>query len=1319
MGHRSKVVLFLALGACPVADEPARSQVELEPAEGLAGTRVTVHVRGSNTHFDAPDFRLAMVGPDVRIVDERPDSATAARVVLEIDEDAAPGSRTLVIEAAGERFEKQFQVRVAERGEAAVALAPEVGTPGADVDVDLAGTSTHFEQGATSLSFPEAARIQVRSLVVRSPTAATARIHIDADAPGGAVAAAVMTRDDVVYDRFEVVTQAAPTLTSDPSVGFAGHRVDVTISGPVDFRNAGGDAVVAFLDDPAIWVSDVRVVSPSVLGARFTIPSDSAQGFRRFTVGVDLDRDTGIDEVIASGPFYVRAPGAPSVSVSPNSVSKGTRPFVWVEGHSTAFGPGTQVRAVPGTGVAITGLWIFGPEQLAVRLDVAMEALLGTTELTIDDGSPVSAPFEVLAAPEPRASLAPGRIERGASGAEVEVGGIGTSFERGVTLASVEPGSGVFVTSLSVTDETSAAVVLDVQPSAPDGETSLTFETKGERVQAPLTIVPDGDEASVELDPPVVRAGLGQVEVVASGEELEIGADSEVRVVTSDPSIAVGNVQADGGGGIRIGLDIGRAARVGSAVVVIGDGTDRTAGRLTVLGDGATVVTTAPSSLPAGAAGRLLLLVGEGTSFIDGVTVAAGPPGRGLSVGGLTVIDRTTAIVELTVLSDSPPGDTGILLATHGEIATAPLSLTAATTVPSISIEPATLEPGEATTLTVHGVGTDFSGTSTNVDFPGSREVLAATAARLLDADTLEIDVAVEPDAEAGTVPLRVQSGADVITSGIAVITPDAPILRLEPYSVRRGETTTLGAVAEGMDLGAQAPSWFSEPADGVVVAVRVVDATHADMDVTVDSAVDDTAIWLGLEAAGARARQRLIVTPGLQSASTAGASVESGSVSNEVTVTGTMTTFSPGETVASSGAPLSALRFGEPAVAGPTQLGLAVDVSAAADGPSRVLLTTGPDLAVAMMDVRRSAPAQFTAGRTVAGTVLAGLSALVTRTDAGGGFLAMSAVAAEDGPGLRVGLIATDGFTRLALPIGSSVVYPAPEGAIARIELEPGAAPEGPVGFMFVAQELPADAQSELEPNDAQDLAEPIGDPTISPAVLACAIEPTAELDLFVVQPTLPAVVEAWSRRLSGASAVTPDLSISLFDPEGELVGQAAAGLGEDPAILLQPEPVTVRFDGLAGSMGPYVAVFRSAVVVNEIGWSEDDGFLELRAAPDLPLDDYSLELLDDAGRQIVEVGLDRLAARSNALFVLSAADALAPDVFLDARVPFDGVVVVRYGGEVVDAVAFGASDPAEGDPALVGDRGAIGRTLGIDRNDNAVDFTGRDPSPGVDGFF
>jgi hypothetical protein len=322
-------------------------------------------------------------------------------------------------------------------------------------------------------------------------------------------------------------------------------------------------------------------------------------------------------------------------------------------------------------------------------------------------------------------------------------------------------------------------------------------------------------------------------------------------------------------------------------------------------------VVAAPSSLVAGRAGQLVVVFGERTSWLPDVTVAAAPVARGLSVDGLTVIDRTTAVLEITVSSEAPPGPSGIVLATHGEVSVAPLQIGPPAATPTITLEPPSVEPGLSTTITITGSNVNLSEGPVRVDFPDSPE-LQVVGSLVLDPETVEVQVEVDAGAPPGTRPCELEAPGLTVRAGLAVRPVGTPAVWIEPSRIRRGRTTRLEARVDGLDLPAGPVTVTVDQPEVIVGEVLVGDpADRASVDVTIPGAAAFESFGLTITAGAAEAHHRILVDAALPLASTGGATAEAGTSGTSIVVAGEETTFAPEETLVLPGADGAALRFG------------------------------------------------------------------------------------------------------------------------------------------------------------------------------------------------------------------------------------------------------------------------------------------------------------------------------------------------------------------------------------------------------------------------
>lgn len=1327
------LAVLLALPGCPVEDSPAPATIEISPAEGLAGTTFPVTVRGTNTHFSLATFTARFGGRGVRVQehDGRPgirvSGETAARLEVTIDEDATAGPRTLRIDAPPDSFVANLQVRVPGE-EPSLTIDPRLGGPSSELDLTLRGRATHFEDGVTAVLFPELAGVTVLSVAATTPTLASARIRIAPEAPAGVAPVAVVTGDELVVASFEVVTEARAAVSVEPPEGYSGRAVDVVVTGArADFGEDADQVSVAFEAGAGVAVSELTIASRTRLSARFTIAEAARAGFRRFTVRVDpADPEQEAREF--AGSFSVRAPGSPSVRVLPPYVHRGQTATLWLEGRGTSFDAALAVRPEDDSGVELAGRWVLGPAGAALRFRVADDAPLGTTTVSADDGvtDDLTAPFEVLDADPSILQASPAVVETGASAVEVTLGSSAPSFTADLTRAQAAPRSGIAVRDLEILDPRTAVVTLDVLQTAPAGTSSLTLTTGTETVStASLTVAPASGRGSITVEPPVLRAGTGPIDLVVTPHEVTLGAGLSAEV--SDPAFGVPRVVGDAEAEqVNVSVDVLRAATAGTAVLVIADGSNRFGTQLQVLPAAEPSVQAAPSALLAGRAGQLVVAFGQGTSWLPDVTVAAAPVARGLSVDGLTVIDRTTAILEITVSSEAPTGPSGIVMATHGEVSVVPLQIEPPAATPSLTLDPPSVEPGQSATITLRGVNVDLSEGPVLVDFPESPEI-RVVGSLVLDPETVEVQVEVDAGVEPGTRPCELEAPGIIVRAGLAVRSPGTPAVWIEPSRIRRGRTTRIEARVDGLDLPAGPVTVTADQPEVIVGEVLVGEpADRASVDLTIPSGAAFESFGLTITAGAAEAHHLLLVGAALPLASTGGATAEAGATGYELVVAGEDTTFAPEETLALPGAGGAALRLGALIVGSPGQLRAPVDVSAAAEVDlAEVAFVTGSELVVASLGVRGSDRVAFDSPGEVRGNILPDRGALLAFS---GAPAVLNVLRAEpDVPEIELAMtvLGRDGFSPLAGPATdpAALLLALPEDALVRVFAPAPIEGADPLGFSFSSSPLVPDAAQELEPNDELVSAELFPDPVecrdpdscpdLAPTFMTCSFDPSGDRDVFVVPASAPVAFELFARRLVAGSRGADAGMRAPWD--APLVSPV---LGADLVAILEPggpgDDATVALEGLAGSAGEYLVVVRSAVVVDELGWTEPGGYVELRAAPGISLDGFTVEVVGAVGQVLLpEVDLGPAVADATGLVLVSAlegADIVAPGLAL----PEDGAVVVRWQGLTVDAVAFGASIHWEGTPVDLGGALAVGRRLGIDRNDNAADFAAREPSPG-----
>jgi len=275
-----------------------------------------------------------------------------------------------------------------------------------------------------------------------------------------------------------------------------------------------------------------------------------------------------------------------------------------------------------------------------------------------------------------------------------------------------------------------------------------------------------------------------------------------------------------------------------------------------------------PASAPQGAS-LVLTLHGAKTHFGDGSTV--GFSGAGITAGTPTVLSPRRLEVPVTLAPGAVLGFSDVTVSTPQpwgtELAVGhdAFRVTAAPAEPTVTaVVPATLRFGESAAVRVFGAGTHFDGGS--VADLGAHVTVDDVVA--VSETELRLQVTVEPDVDVlGLHDVTVTTGAETASESVGgpllVVYPLAEriprITGVAPADAVAGASATLTvtgvhtAFADGETTAAFAPAGVG------VDAVRVLDATTVEIDVTVDgdavpgprkltvAAPDGTAAGLGL----------------------------------------------------------------------------------------------------------------------------------------------------------------------------------------------------------------------------------------------------------------------------------------------------------------------------------------------------------------------------------------------------------------------------------------------------------------------------------------
>ncbi len=256
-----------------------------------------------------------------------------------------------------------------------------------------------------------------------------------------------------------------------------------------------------------------------------------------------------------------------------------------------------------------------------------------------------------------------------------------------------------------------------------------------------------------------------------------------------------------------------------------------------------------------------------------------------------------------------------------------------------------------------------------------------------------------------------------------------------------------------------------------------------------------------------------------------------------------------------------------------------------------------------------------------------------------------------------------------------------------------------------------------------------------VVPFVIHGAISDVNDVDVYQITVPGPAIVDVAARRLGPWDESMADATLTVYTPEGQEIARNStwyeAPTSADPRVyldaagvyLIQITPDTNdTVSPERNHTGFYSVNVRGSLVINEVDnrTTSEDPFIELLGPADFELTNFTLYTYDENGApadpEAPFVALEGTtdAAGYFALFN-SEVDGGEETTFLTSGA---GAVVLIYQGTPVDAVQYGllagGINLGEGAPASVGERRTIGRGVGIDSDNNDIDFIYMaDPTP------
>jgi hypothetical protein len=335
-------------------------------------------------------------------------------------------------------------------------VAPNTGNEGQEVVFNITGEATHWAQNFTQFYIGGAGYdITVNSVVINSPTSATADISISPTANPGPRSVYMVTDGEALTDRGAfVVTGGIPVISyvtpNSALYGTTGLQVTVVGNAYTEWNAA---STVSF--GPGITVSSFQVDDTSHIEAVLNIgpectspgvPTGCAQlGYRTVIV------QTGAQ--VLTGNFLVTAPAPPPTPYiwyeSPWSGIPGQTFTITFYGLYTNWDPGTG-PACGQTGTTLTGFnadvtvncfQVLSPNSATANITISPTATASVSDLTLTTAIPGvtlpevdTASFSVVVAVPTLTVVDPGSSMQGTQNLTVNILGNYTTFDSTTTF---------------------------------------------------------------------------------------------------------------------------------------------------------------------------------------------------------------------------------------------------------------------------------------------------------------------------------------------------------------------------------------------------------------------------------------------------------------------------------------------------------------------------------------------------------------------------------------------------------------------------------------------------------------------------------------------------------------------------------------------------------------------------------------------------------------------------------------------------------------------------------------------------------------------
>lgn len=741
------------------------------------------------------------------------------------------------------------------------------------------------------------------------------------------------------------INPPAQIVSVSPNSGQNGKTLSVTISTLyTNFLQGATQASfgpgISVGGAPEGGFGPVTVNSTTNATAQIVIDSAASGGARTVSI------QTGVQTASLSGGFTVAVPAL--TSANPNSGQQGQQNLsVALTGQYTNWVQGTTTASF-GAGITVVSLTVNSSASATALLNISTTATTGARTITLTTGSEIDTlanGFTVTAGTPVLLSANPNSGQQGQQNLSVVLTGQFTNWAQGTTTVSF--GTGITVTSLTVSSATSATAVLNVSGTATTGARTITLTTGSEiDTLANGFTVSAGTPLLLSVNPNTGQQGQQNLSVNLTGQFTNWAQGT--TTASFGAGITVASLTVSSSTTATAVLNISSTAATGAQTVILTTGSE-----VDTLTNGFSITTglpallsVSPSSGQQGQQNVSVAISGQFTHFSQGSTQAS--LGAGITVVSLTVGSSTSATAILNIDPAATTGARTVTLTTGTEVATLinGFTITASTSI-TISVSPGSGQQGQQNlSVAITGQGSHFLQGSTQASFGAGITVATLTVNSSTSATAI---INIDPTAATGVRTVTVWTGSEVgtLTNGFTVTAGTPVLLSVTPNSGQQGQQG-LAVILSGE---------FTNWVQGTTTASFGTGITVASL--TVNSATSATAV-VNISATAATGAQTVTLTTGpeldsLNNGFTVTASAptllsvtpnsgQQGQQSLSVSIVGQNTHFVQGTSQASFGAGITVTSL---TVNSSTSAAAILNISSSATAGSRnVTLTTGSEVA-------------------------------------------------------------------------------------------------------------------------------------------------------------------------------------------------------------------------------------------------------------------------------------------------------------------------------------------------------------------------------------